>query len=191
MKNGVVVDLMAGSGECWPYLKQRITSKGRILSVDISEVMCERQKRRANRSFNKDVKIRCENALSTSLPDASADFIVSAFGLKTFNSEQMKQLAREMFRILRPGGRCSLLEISTPESTLLRIPYHFYICSIIPWIGRIFLKNIECYKMLGVYTKAFGGCERIAEYFRAAGFDVTTNSHFFGCASSLLLRKAA
>jgi demethylmenaquinone methyltransferase/2-methoxy-6-polyprenyl-1,4-benzoquinol methylase len=184
----IVADLMAGSGECWTYLKRSIKSNGQIVSVDISPVMCARQKRRL-RDFDTPVDIRCENALSMSLPDASVDFIISAFGLKTFDSSQLRRLASELHRVLRPGGSCSLLEITMPELQLLRIPYRFYINGIIPLIGRIFLKNIECYKMLGVYTEAFGSCAKFADLFRNACFEVVVKKHFFGCASSLVLTK--
>jgi demethylmenaquinone methyltransferase/2-methoxy-6-polyprenyl-1,4-benzoquinol methylase len=184
----VVADLMAGSGECWTYLKRRIKTNGQIVSVDISPVMCSRQKRRIqNRKMP--VDIRCENALSMSLPDRSVDFVISAFGLKTFDSNQLRRLASELFRILRPGGSCSLLEIAIPESQFLRIPYRFYVSEVIPWIGRIFLKDVECYKMLGVYTEAFGTCAKSADIFRNAGFEVLIKKHFFGCASSLVLAK--
>jgi demethylmenaquinone methyltransferase/2-methoxy-6-polyprenyl-1,4-benzoquinol methylase len=101
----------------------------------------------------------------------------------------MKQLIAEVFRILRPGGTCSLLEISVPDSRLLRTAYLFYIGRAIPWIGRLFLKNIECYRMLGVYTEAFGSCEPVAGHLRAAGFRVTQKGHFFGCASSVVATK--
>src|SRR6185437_8370790 len=119
----------------------------------------------------------------------SVDGIISAFGLKTFDQPSLKRLAHETFRILRNGGTCSFLEISLPASRCLRIPYHLYIGTLIPLIGRIFLKNIECYRMLGVYTEAFGSCARVAEYFQDAGFRVRVKSHFFGCASSIIASK--
>ena len=184
----VVADLMAGSGECWTYLKQRIKTNGQIISVDISPVMCGRQKRRL-RGLDTQIDIRCENALAMTLPDVSVDFIISAFGLKTFDSSQLRRLALELFRILRLGGSCSLLEIGMPELKPLRIPYRIYINTVIPIIGRIFLKDIECYKMLGVYTEAFHSCGKFADIFRNAGFEVVLKRHFFGCASSLVLTK--
>lgn len=190
-ENATVADLMAGSGECWMYLKRRLKSKGRIISVDLSRVMCGRQQQRINQRLGVPVDIRCENALSMTLPDASVDFVVSAFGLKTFDARQMARFAAEMFRILRPGGSCSLLEITMPDAKILRIPYHFYISSIIPWIGRIFLKDMECYRMLGVYTEAFGSCVPAAAHFQSAGFKVMMRRHLFGCASSLVLEKMA
>ena len=183
-----IADLMAGSGECWTYLRRPVRAGGKIIAVDISPVMCARQKCRVQ-CLDMPVDIRCENALKLSLPDGSVDFIISVFGLKTFAPTQLSQLANEMFRILRACGSCSLLEISMPSSEWLRITYRFYIRHVIPIFGRLFLNDIVCYKMLGVYTEAFGSCLRVIEYFQNAGFDVTSKSHFFGCATSIILTK--
>lgn len=185
----VVADLMAGSGECWNYVRRRIKPGGKIVSVDICPAMCQRQQRRFNLGLVAPIEIRCENALSMGLPENSVNHIVSAFGLKTFNASQLRRLITEMFRILRPGGSCSLLEISVPDSRLLRKAYLFYIGRAIPWIGRIFLENIECYRMLGVYTEAFGSCKQVATCLDDAGFRVRQRSHFFGCASSVVATK--
>lgn len=188
--NGAVIaDLMSGSGEAWTYLQGPVKAGGRLISVDISSVMCDRQKRRIQ-SLSIPVDVHCENALRLSLPSSSVDFIISVFGLKTFAPTQLTQLAGEMFRVLRPGGSCSLLEISIPNSLLLRVPYRFYISHVIPLAGRLFLKDIECYKMLGVYTEAFGSCSRVINFFSDAGFEATLNNHFFGCATSIVLKKA-
>lgn len=188
-QGAIVADLMAGSGECWSYVNRRTGLNGRIFSVDFSPVMCRRQKRRLDNFTGSVVEIRCENALLLGLSDGSVDFVVSAFGLKTFNTASLTRLAAETFRVLRKGGTCSFLEISLPDSIFLRAPYRFYLKFVIPLIGRIFLKNIECYQMLGVYTEAFGSCARVAKQFQDAGFRVAVKTHFFGCASSLVATK--
>lgn len=182
----VVADLMAGSGECWRYLKRRIASEGKIHSVDFSRVMCDRQRGRLRRFVGTNVAISCENALSLSLSGESVDFVISAFGLKTLDDSSVSRFALEIHRVLRKGASCSLLEISVPGAAILRVCYLFYLKNIIPLVGRIFLKNIECYKMLGVYTEAFQSCAGAAEHFRRAGFRVQVKSHFFGCASSIV-----
>jgi demethylmenaquinone methyltransferase/2-methoxy-6-polyprenyl-1,4-benzoquinol methylase len=186
----VVADLMAGSGECWTYLRRRIKPKGKIVSVDFSRVMCDRQRKRLRRLAGTNLTISCENALSLSFVEESVDFVISAFGLKTLDDASLGRFALEVHRVLRKGGSCSLLEISVPGAPTLRACYLFYLKNVIPWIGRIFLKNIECYKMLGVYTEAFGSCGRVAEHFRRAGFRVCVKSHFFGCASSIVGTKS-
>ena len=72
---------------------------------------------------------------------------------------------------------------------MFREIYKWYICRFIPIIGRFCLGDIECYRMLGVYTMAFGSCESAASVFRAEGFEVDVAKHFYGCATSLIGRK--
>jgi hypothetical protein len=51
------------------------------------------------------------------------------------------------------------------------------------------LGDIECYRMLGVYTAKFGSCHRAAKFFTGAGLPVAVHSHLFGCATSLIGAK--
>ncbi len=72
-----------------------------------------------------------------------------------------------------------------PASRLLKPLYMFYLKTIIPLIGAIFLGNPENYKMLGVYTEKFGDCRRMKEILEAQGFTVEYHDYFFGCATGL------
>ena len=180
-----VCDMMSGSGECWQHVLDR---GGSLVSVDFSRVMVQRQAKRKNR-FRGPVDMRHENALQTSIESDSIDCVISAFGLKTLCQEALFKFALEIRRILKPGGRFSLLEISTAEGWWLSPFYRRYVNSVIPLIGKIFLGDIECYRMLGKYTEEFGSCDRITEVFIGAGFDVSVRRHFYGCATSLVGSK--
>lgn len=180
-----VVDLMAGSGECWCHALRR---GAHLISIDFSTFMARRQKERNNR-FRGNVDVRCENALHTSLWEGSVDCVVSAFGLKTLNEAALKGLVAELWRILKPGGRFSFLEISTAEGWWLAPLYRWYLNGVIPAIGRLCLGDIECYRMLGAYTTAFGSCYPLRQLFADVGFEVEVRSHFYGCATSLVGRK--
>jgi demethylmenaquinone methyltransferase / 2-methoxy-6-polyprenyl-1,4-benzoquinol methylase len=182
-----VCDMMAGSGECWSYVPERCTS---LASVDFSREMVARQQRRKKRSV-RPIEILAENALQTSISGSSIDCVISAFGLKTLSAEALRQFASEIHRILKPGGRFSLLEISRADGWILAPAFRWYVNSVIPWVGRLCLGDIECYRMLGAYTNAFGSCRHAALVFADVGFDVSLRSHFYGCATSLVGSKPA
>jgi len=181
----VVCDMMSGSGECWPYLRRQKIS--RLVSVDFSPVMIKRQHRR--RRNGDIVTIHQENAMQTSLASQSMDCVVGAFGLKTLSEEALGRFAREIHRILKPGGRVSLFEISSADGWLLGALYRWYVSVVIPQLGRMLLGDIECYRMLGVYTQAFGSCARVMPIFKRAGLSVEVRQHFFGCATALVGSK--
>jgi demethylmenaquinone methyltransferase/2-methoxy-6-polyprenyl-1,4-benzoquinol methylase len=180
-----VCDMMAGSGECWTYIESR---GGTIVSVDFSPVMAKRQVKRM-KGYDAGIRVLCEDALHTSVPAGSIDCVVSAFGLKTLSHASVTDYAREVARILRPGGRVSLIEISTAENWWLAPVYRWYVNQVIPAVGKICLGDIECYRMLGEYTAGFGSCDWVAPVFAEAGFDVSVARHFFGCATSIVGSK--
>jgi demethylmenaquinone methyltransferase/2-methoxy-6-polyprenyl-1,4-benzoquinol methylase len=182
-----VCDMMSGSGECWSYV---LACGGSLVSIDFSRVMSGRQRAR-NQKHGGVVDVRCENALGSSLADGSMDCVVGAFGLKTLSQEQLARFAVEVRRVLKPGGRFSLLEISTADGWLLAGLYRWYLRAIIPLLGRMCLGDLECYRMLGVYTREFGSCERVRPAFSQAGLETGVRRHFFGCATSLVGIKPA
>jgi demethylmenaquinone methyltransferase/2-methoxy-6-polyprenyl-1,4-benzoquinol methylase len=184
-----VCDLMTGTGEAWAAIGARLQGDGKIIAVDFSAGMLEHAARQARRS-SIEVSLRAEDAFHTSIPDASVDCVVSTFGLKTCAPEQMLLLAREVARILKPGGTCSLIEISVPPARWLRQPYLWYVNYVIPAIGRLFLGNPANYRMLGRYTQEFGDCAAMVEIMGRAGLDVQQVRYLGGCATGVVGRKA-
>jgi ubiquinone/menaquinone biosynthesis C-methylase UbiE len=65
----------------------------------------------------------------------------------------------------------------------------FYLKRIVPLLGRLLLGDPACYRMLGIYTEAFGDCRRFAEALESAGLQVEQSRLFFGCATAVRGRK--
>ena len=183
-----VCDMMAGTGECWRYILRR--GAARVTSIDFSHYMADRQRKRREKS-GLSVTVLEENATATSLQAESVDHVVSAFGLKTLSHEALVAFVEEIRRILKPGGTFSLLEISYPQRWVLSWFYRMYLSKGIPFIGKFCLGDIDCYRMLGEYTREFGSCASVIELFREAGLEVEMKEHFFGCATSLVGCKRA
>jgi demethylmenaquinone methyltransferase / 2-methoxy-6-polyprenyl-1,4-benzoquinol methylase len=181
-----VCDLMSGSGECWRYIW---SAGGRVTAVDFSRVMLGRQRVRQLRHPREKVDIRDENALQTALPDSSMDCVVVSFGLKTLCPNDAARLAQEIYRLLKPGGRFSLIEISNPQGWWLAPLYRWYLRYLIPFFGRLMMGDMDCYRRLSEYTVAFGSCEPLLPVFAASGLKVQLRRHFFGCATSLTGQK--
>ncbi len=183
----VVADLMTGMGESWHHLLPKIGKNGHLIALDFSEGMLRyAHKRKQKKPYAAhQITIKNEDLFANSIPDSSLDAVVSTYGLKTFNEEQIKKLAVELKRILKNGGQFSLVEVSTPPFFLLRVVYLFYLRYIIPLLGKLFLGNPSTYRMLGLYTIAFGNCNAVHQYFEAMGLPCQTYSLFFGCATGV------
>src|SRR5262245_31362823 len=109
------LDLMAGTGEAWPYLLRRRPGIASITAIDISSGMIRRAVDRLHRTRVDKIKLVEADVLKNTLPAESADFVLSTFGLKTFNREQQRQLARALAGALKRGGVFSLIEASDPQ----------------------------------------------------------------------------
>lgn len=186
-----VCDLMTGMGECWSWIARRMNGSGRIIGVDFSPEMCARARKHVADIAPIAVEVLEEDALDCSIESASVDSVVSTFGLKTLSHDGQVQLAREVDRILKPGGTFSFVDISVPKSRLLQCPYMAYLDYAIPVIGRAFLGNPDNYRHLGIYTKSFSSSADCCDVFRNEGLDTHPIELFFGCASGFHGTKPA
>ena len=180
-----VAELMSGMGELWRSLARRFGPAIEVVAIELSGEMA----RRAPRVPPCAVTLRIEDVLAFDPGPASFDAVVSSFGLKTFSLEQQVQLAGQVARLLRPGGAFSFVEISVPPHRALRLAYMFYVKHVIPLVGRLWLGNPANYRMLGIYTEAFGDCAHFARSLERAGLEVRFIRYFFGCATGVLGRK--
>jgi ubiquinone/menaquinone biosynthesis C-methylase UbiE len=180
-----VVDLMSGMGELWRSLATQLPASSRVVGVDISSEMA----RRARRDWHFPVEICLTDVLTWDAQSATADVVISSFGLKTFDQEQQRLLASTVARLLKPGGSYSFVEISVPSFRPLRAPYLFYLNRVIPLIGRLLLGDPQCYRMLGRYTEDFQNSAWFARCLEEAGLEAVPASYFFGCATGVRGRK--
>jgi ubiquinone/menaquinone biosynthesis C-methylase UbiE len=188
-KRPVGYDLMAGTGEVWPHLLRRLPETEAITAVDISSGMHRRAVERLHRHREHKIDFIEDDVLASRLPDGSADFVISTFGLKTFNPDQHRRLAALVARVLKPGGVFSMIEASDPQGWSLRPLYLFHLKVVLPLIERLFLRGAQDFAMIGTYSTNFGDASAIAEMFRAEGLDVAYQRFFFGCATGICGRK--
>jgi ubiquinone/menaquinone biosynthesis methyltransferase len=185
--DSLTADLMTGMGECWKYILKKDNTK--LLALDFSGEMIKRAQKRIDKHPGCSIQLLKENVFNNSIVAESVDFVVCGFGLKTFNEVQIADLAKEVKRILKPGGEFSFIEISVPKNIILRLLYMFYLNYIIPLLGFIFLGNPDSYRMLGVYTQYFNNARLSYQIFADSGFTVEFQDYFFACATGISGKK--
>lgn len=183
-----IMDLLTGMGETWASTKNKFPGS-RITALDFSDGMLAYAKKKSRSAYNDEIMVLQQDILQNELPANHYDFVTCAFGLKTFNAEQLAILAFQTKRILKTGGQFSFVEVSKPPNKMLNFLYGFYLGRVIPILGKILLGNPEEYKMLWKYTEEFGDAKRAKKIFENAGLKVTFNSYFFGCATGFYGEK--
>jgi len=67
--------------------------------------------------------------------------------------------------------------------------YESYLKNIIPVLGKLFLGNPNTYKMLGIYTEAYGNSKNVFKIFNERKFQIEYIEYFFGCATGIKGKK--
>ena len=164
-----VADLACGTGDMILMLSRYLPSVREIVGVDLSEgmlaVATERVKRAAQAAS---VTLLAENCQELSLATQSVDAVTCTLGIRNF-SDPLQGL-REMHRILRPGGRLAILELSEPREGLLRQGYNIYAKRLIPWIGQLCAHDRSAYSYLPASIKVMPQREEMTALIRRAGF---------------------
>ncbi len=184
-KGKTVVDLMTGMGECWKHILKKSDINSRLIGLDFSTEMVNYAEKNKQNFKKSTIEILKENVFDNSISNQTADFVISGFGLKTFNDEQLGELANEINRILKTNGKFSLIDVSVPKSKLLKPFYMFYLKTIIPILGKLFLGSPETYKMLGIYTEKFENSKNVYRIFNRPEFRVEYIEYFYGCATGI------
>jgi len=182
-------DLMAGTGEVWPHLLKRFGDIGLITAVDISSGMHRRALERLHTHRAHRIDFIEDDVLASDLPSETADFVISTFGLKTFNPEQHARLAALIARVLKPGGVFSMIEASDPKDWWLRPLYRLHLKVILPLIERFFLRGAQDFAMIGTYSTNFGNAAGVATKLREQGLEVEFSKYFYGCATGIAGRR--
>jgi ubiquinone/menaquinone biosynthesis C-methylase UbiE len=178
-----IYDLMAGTGETWGLLLKRYSALNKIIALDISETMVKNAIERLHKMRATKIEVREADVLKQTALPASADVMISSFGLKTFNQEQQAGIAKFVAATLKSGGAFSFVEASDPHGWWFRPQYRFYMCRVLPFIERLFLNGAQDFAMIGDYTAAFVDCSHFASCLRDEGLTVQYRKLFFGCAS--------
>ena len=175
---------MTGMGETWPHIVKNFP-KAQLSALDFSKGMLNQAEKRNEKYFNKSVTVLMQDVLKNNLPSGHFDHITCAFGLKTFNKYQIHDLALEVKRLLKDGGRFTFIEVSIPQSAWLRLPYAAYLKIAVPLAGKLFLGNTREYNMLHKYTSKYQNSREVLDAFSNAGLHVAYDEYFFGCATGI------
>jgi ubiquinone/menaquinone biosynthesis methyltransferase len=185
-----IADIMGGGGESWRYLLPRISTTGELTLIDFSAAMCQRALQRQAQFGSYRITVCQEDVFKSPLPDSSMDVVVCVYGVKTLSPRQQAQFVTEVERVLKPGGSIGMVEISITPNPILRPPYIAYLRWVVPIAGKLFLGNPDNYRMLARYTERFQNCRALYDLFTQRGFETTSGSFFFGCATWVIARKS-
>jgi demethylmenaquinone methyltransferase/2-methoxy-6-polyprenyl-1,4-benzoquinol methylase len=154
-----VLDAACGTGDL--AIADRKAGAAHVTGLDFSERMLERARRKAP-----ELEWVQGDMLALPFDDGSFDAATVGFGVR--NVADLELSLRELRRVLRPGGRLAILEITQPRG-LLRPFFSLWFDRIVPLLGKL-LPGGAAYSYLPASVKRFPGAEELAELLRGVGF---------------------
>ena len=175
-----ILDVACGTGDFSIAIARKITGRSLVIGVDLSANMLDIGRKKIVREGLQD-KIVLEQGDCEQLrfPDGNFDRVSAAFGVRNF--EHLETGIKEMYRVLKPGGKVVILELSVPDNRILRALYKLYFLHILPAVGGIISGNREAYRYLPASVLRFPEPQAFAEIMSSCGFsDVRTTAFSAG-----------
>jgi demethylmenaquinone methyltransferase / 2-methoxy-6-polyprenyl-1,4-benzoquinol methylase len=132
-----VLDVATGTGDLALELARRVWPNGEVVGSDFAENMLDRARAKADRDDPRRVRPRFEWADATALPYADGSFDAATVGFGARNFDDLPRGLAEMARVVRPGGRVVVLEITTPTRAPLSHFYRVWFDRVVPVLGRV------------------------------------------------------
>lgn len=164
---GSALDCCTGTGDLALALARRTTPSGRVVGLDFAENMLEVGRAKARDRGVEGVEFVRGDALALPFPDDAFDAATVAFGIR--NLSDLDAGLHEMARVVRPGGRVVVLEITTPER--LRRFYQAWFDRLVPVLGRALGKDGAAYAYLPASVRRFPPPRALAARMAGAGLE--------------------
>jgi len=159
---GRALDVATGTGDLALELAGRVGAGGEVVGVDFSERMLELARTKAGERAaslgGASVRFETGNALALSYADGEFDAATVGFGARNFSD--LDRGLSEMARVVRPGGRVVVLEITTPSRPPLSTFFGLWFDRVVPELGR--LVDSQAYSYLPSSVRRFPGPEELA-----------------------------
>jgi demethylmenaquinone methyltransferase/2-methoxy-6-polyprenyl-1,4-benzoquinol methylase len=154
-----VLDACCGTGD---LALEGLRCGGTVVGLDFSERMLGRARRKSG-------DVEWVQGDLTALPFEDARFDAATVGFGIRNVPELETGLRELRRVVRPGGRLAVLEITRPSGPL-RPFFRLWFDGIVPLLGKI-LPGGDAYTYLPASVRRFPGPEDLATAMRSAGFE--------------------
>lgn len=162
-----VLDVATGTGDLALELARRVAPGGAVVGADFSESMLALARTKAAGAAA-GVQVRFEAANALALPYADGEFAAATVGFGARNFSDLERGLAEMTRVVRPGGRVVILEITTPTRPPLSTFLELWFDRIVPVLGRL-TGDAQAYTYLPSSVRRFPAPERLASVMWGCG----------------------
>jgi len=163
------LDVATGTGDLAIELARRVGPDGEVVGSDFAEGMLERARQKVPPAGDASAPLRFEWGDAQALPYTDASFAAATVGFGARNFADLEAGLGEMARVVRPGGRVVVLEITQPQRPPLSTFFALWFDRLIPLLGRI--TDEQAYSYLPSSVKRFPQPPALAAAMERAGLE--------------------
>ncbi len=181
-----IVDVGVGTGLVACEAAAIVGDPARVIGVDPSPGMV------SNARVPSGVRLLSGSAEHLPVPSASVDFVSMGFALR--HVEDLATAFAEFHRVLKPGGRACVLEITRPQSGWARAMQKVYMRRVVPWMAARLASHRDTPELMRYYYDTIEACvapEVVMAALRLAGFAEVVRNVEMGIFSAYGARKPA
>lgn len=164
-----VLDVACGTGDFTIEIARKVPQGSTVVGVDISDGMIAVGLEKLAK-LGIDATLKVADCEALPYEDNTFDRISVGFGVRNF--EHLELGLSEMYRVLAPGGKLVILELSVPSNAFIRWCYKLYFLKILPFIGGLISGNRSAYEYLPASVLRFPAPDKFMSIMKSAGFDV-------------------
>ena len=174
-----ILDLASGTGDLARAMSHRAAPDGHVVLADINDQMLRVGRDRCIDNGELKGLSWCQcDAEMLPYPAQSFNRVTIGFGLR--NVTDKETALKEMYRVLKPGGKALVLEFSKPISAALSQIYDVYSFSVLPVMGQLIAQDKESYQYLAESIRKHPDQEALATMMRSTGFESVTYQNLTG-----------
>ncbi|MFQ5646275.1 MAG: bifunctional demethylmenaquinone methyltransferase/2-methoxy-6-polyprenyl-1,4-benzoquinol methylase UbiE [bacterium] len=165
-----VLDACCGTGDFAQESARAVGVGGRVFATDFCSGMVQEGAGKADRDYLFSRVIRFGVADTTKIPFKNGifDAVTVSCGIRNLNDIDLG--FREIFRVLKPGGRFACLDLGRPNIPVFSTIYNTYFEKVVPLVGKLIHGDAEPYDYLPQSLKEFPDREELSQRIKEAGF---------------------
>jgi demethylmenaquinone methyltransferase/2-methoxy-6-polyprenyl-1,4-benzoquinol methylase len=164
-----VLDLCAGTADFGVRAAGMVGPAGKVVVCDISRLMMVAGQQKAARAhIEKRIHWVQGDAERMGFDSESFDAVIVGYGIRNFVF--LEEGVREIYRVLKNGGKFMVMEFSIPKTAWIRDLYHLYSFKIMPIAGKLITGTAEPFYYLAESIRVFPAPDRVRALLIAGGF---------------------